>query len=336
MHRPVESRLPTAGPTALGPAQLPNQMRFRLLADTRRVTPADLGPAAMSSGTLWIATLQRDQLLTVGADGRVTQMALPAQPAGDFPQGITAASEGTIWISESYGVLEVGPDQRVTAISVVGQPNGQITQGQDGSMWVTELGLDSIARMGGQVKEFPLPRAPRQVQCGGRCPYGIALGPDGNLWITESQLGDGDRVGRMTPDGEFEDWPLPEPGAALDDITAGPDGAMWFGESRAGRIGRISMDGQITEQAVILAPNTYGTDLVTSGGGLVWYAPSSMQAPNPPSLGAARPGGGSELYSIPGGTGAIAAIVPLPSSGGQLVDVVMTSGQVWQGSGAAS
>ncbi|MGH7776048.1 MAG: virginiamycin B lyase family protein, partial [Candidatus Dormibacterales bacterium] len=91
-------------------------------------------------------------------------------------------------------------------------------EGSDQAMWVTELGKDRIARIiDGQVRASPPPPAPMEVQCGGRCPHGIASGPDGNLWITKSQLAAGDQVGRMTTTGQSQSWPLPEAGAALND-----------------------------------------------------------------------------------------------------------------------
>lgn len=181
------------------------------------------GPAVLNAAGLWIASEQKNQLVQFTAYGGASPIDLPPQPAGTSPQGVAAASDGSIWISESSSVLRVGSDRKVTTFAVQGQPNGRIVEGVDKAMWVTELGKDRVARIiDGQVHEFSLPPAPIQVQCGGRCPYGIATGPDGNLWVTESQLAAGDLVGRLTPQGEYKDWPLPEPGAALNDITPGP------------------------------------------------------------------------------------------------------------------
>ena len=293
------------------------------------------GPAVWTSVGLWIASEQRNQLIQFTAHGGASPIELPPQPPGNSPQGVAAASDGSIWISESNSVLRVGSDRQVTSFAVQGQPNGRIVQGPDEAMWVTELGKDRVARiMNGQVHEFSLPPAPIQVQCGGRCPYGIASGPDGNLWITESQLAAGDLVGRMTQQGGYKDWPLPEAGAALNDITEGADQALWFGEGRARRLGHVTPDGAITEQVVYLPAHASGTELVSAGGGLIWYAPSlaPFYSKDPIAVGAALPSGASRIYEIAGTKGPVAAVVPMPAPQGLVVDVVTWSGQIWQGS----
>jgi virginiamycin B lyase len=293
------------------------------------------GPGVSNSSGLWIASEQRNQLIQFTANGGASPIDLPPQPAGNFPQGVAAASDGSIWISEINSVLRVGSDRQVTSFAVQGQPNGRIVQGPDKAIWVTELGKDRVARiMNEQVHEFSLPSAPVQVQCGGRCPYGIASGPDGNLWITESQLAAGGLVGRMTLQGEYKNWPLREAGAALNDITAGPDQALWFGESRARGLGRVTTEGVVTEQVVDLPTHASGTELVSAGGGLIWYAPSlaPTSSEDPIAVGAALPSGASRIYEIAGTKGPVAAVVPMPAPEGLVVDVVTWSGQIWQGS----
>lgn len=66
-------------------------------------------------------------------------------------------------------------------------------------------------------------------------PYSIAAGPDGALWFTEMR---GDRIGRITTEGEISASPLQTMDAGPAIITAGPDGALWFVEE-AGKIGRL-------------------------------------------------------------------------------------------------
>jgi virginiamycin B lyase len=69
-------------------------------------------------------------------------------------------------------------------------------------------------------------------------------------------------------------FPVPSPAADLQHIVAGPDGALWFTEQGAGKVGRITTAGQITEYPI---PNNASgladsgpTDIVPSGGGL-WF-----------------------------------------------------------------
>jgi virginiamycin B lyase len=51
----------------------------------------------------------------------------------------------------------------------------------------------------------------------------LCAGPDRTLWYT---LVAADRIGRISPDGRIEEFPLP-PGSMPSLITAGPDGALW-------------------------------------------------------------------------------------------------------------
>jgi virginiamycin B lyase len=64
------------------------------------------------------------------------------------------------------------------------------------------------------------------------------------------------RIARVTPRGVITEFDLPRPNSGPGDITAGADGAMWFVEltgnmdgvqTDGGRIGRITMDGVVTE-----------------------------------------------------------------------------------------
>ena len=104
-----------------------------------------------------------------------------------------------------------------------------------------ELG-DKIGRItpSGTVTEFPVPTA-------NGSPYGITTGPDGNLWFTEGRQQD-------RPDHpERHDHRVPDshsPSAPPSGITAGRDGNLWFTEEAAGKIGRITPSGQISEFSV--------------------------------------------------------------------------------------
>jgi streptogramin lyase len=134
-----------------------------------------------------------------------------------------------------------------------------ITAGADGNLWFTQVqsGVDTsqstfIGRItpDGTVTEFPIPEqgfglleSPLSLH--------ITSGPDGNLWFT------GHNIGRMTTAGVVTEFMLPSDttSEAPFAITAGPDGNIWFTEiptgftlnEPAGRIGRITPAGQITE-----------------------------------------------------------------------------------------
>jgi streptogramin lyase len=86
-----------------------------------------------------------------------------------------------------------------------------------------------------RIQQFSLP--------GIRAPDQIAVGPDGNLWFTND---DGDRIGRITPEGELTTFADPAGRISRPEgIAEGPDERLWFTSSDNGRIGWISTDGEI-------------------------------------------------------------------------------------------
>jgi len=133
-----------------------------------------------------------------------------------------------------------------------------ITVGPDGNIWFTEFLAGNVARMaigGATPVSFP---------AGGN-PQFIAAGSDGNLWFTEQTTY---RIGRMTPTGEFTDFPIPTPGGLVG-IAAGPDGNLWFCEANNARIGRITTAGVVTEFPV---PSGGGPLQITTGpDGNLWF-----------------------------------------------------------------
>jgi virginiamycin B lyase len=107
-------------------------------------------------------------------------------------------------------------------------------------------------------------------------PRAIAAGPDGNVWFSEYRT---DKIGRITPEGQVTEFTLPRPNSGPGDITAGADGAMWFVELSGGmdglvtdgkRVGRISMDGAITEFSMP-AQGPSPINIAVGPDGNVWY-----------------------------------------------------------------
>ena len=80
----------------------------------------------------------------------------------------------------------------------------------------------------GEITEFAL--------CSGTGPVGIAAGPDNAIWFTEYN---GNRIGRITPDGEITEYVIPTRRSAPFSIVTGSDGALWFTEIGGGKIGRL-------------------------------------------------------------------------------------------------
>jgi hypothetical protein len=147
-------------------------------------------------------------------------------------------------------------------------------------------------------------------------PYQIVTGPDGNLWFTEYG---GNRIGRITPDGQLTEFALPTTLSRPNFITVGPDGNLWFtelvvdapGVSYPNRIGRITPDGQLTEFAL-----PYGSSsprgITVGPDGNLWYVAEE----------------GNRMGEI-AADGTVTEI-PLPSPGSQPYAIVMgPDGNLW-------
>jgi streptogramin lyase len=123
-----------------------------------------------------------------------------------------------------------------------------------------------------RATEFPLPTSISS-------PTVITAGPDGNLWFTDWN---GDKIGRITPNGTITEFPissLNKPrdiftnrplGAGPLGITAGPNGNLWFTEYGVDMIGRITPNGTITEFPI---PSPSGQPMWITAGpdGNLWF-----------------------------------------------------------------
>ena len=92
----------------------------------------------------------------------------------------------------------------------------------------------------GAITEFPLPTP-------GAGPDGIIAGPDGNLWVLRGARQPGrPHHARRRGDGISEGL---TPGCRLLSPVV-RDGDLWFSEYEAGQIGRITIDGLVTEYPI--------------------------------------------------------------------------------------
>ena len=164
-------------------------------------------------------------------------------------------------------------------------PN-EITAGPDGNLWFTEEKADKIGRItpSGEITEFPL--SGQCSECTAECTvnpectvYGITAGPEGSLWFTESLFGFGE-INRITPAGQIKR--VKQTAGAPTGITTGPDGNLWFSvmeeeilePSAAGRIGRLTPSGRLTEFPPIPSgPTDANPEGITTGpDGNLWFA----------------------------------------------------------------
>jgi len=68
---------------------------------------------------------------------------------------------------------------------------------------------------------------------------------------------------------DFCEYKPPSASGAPGTIVAGPDGAIWFAHG-AGKIGRLTMDGQITEFPVPTNPGAPAT-IIPGSDGALWF-----------------------------------------------------------------
>jgi streptogramin lyase len=216
--------------------------------------PAGSGPVTVTvspDGGVWFTAGQGNYIGRFDPDGTGLRQ-FPLPNADSAPRIIAMGADGNVWFSEHNGnrIGRITPAGVLTEFSIP-TPDSQpraIALGADGNIWFGEFAAGKIGRItpAGVITEFTIPTP-------GSGPRALAAGPDGNIWFSQFRTG---KIGRITPEGVITEFPLPRPNSGPGDITSGADGAMWFVElsgnmdgmqPEGGRLGRIDMDGRITE-----------------------------------------------------------------------------------------
>lgn len=216
--------------------------------------PPGSGPVTVTvapDGVVWFTEGQGNRIGRINPDGSGYRN-FPLPHAGSAPRIIALGADGAMWFSEHEGnrigrISAQGEIREFDLPTPASQPRA-IALGADGNLWFGQFAANRIGRITpeGVLTEFPLP-----TPDGG--PRALAAGPDGNIWYSAFKAG---LIGRITPRGEITEFRLPRPDSGPGDITAGADGAMWFVQLSGtmdgvqvdgGRIGRITMDGRVTE-----------------------------------------------------------------------------------------
>jgi streptogramin lyase len=220
-------------------------------------------------GNLWFAEGLSSRIGRMNLDGVVTnEFLLPA--SGADPYAIVTGRDGNLWFTE-VGRNKIG---RITPEGIISEfiiPSGNdgylLTAGPDGNLWFTEYsGENMIGRItpAGTITEFTITGNSFLFQ-------GITAGPDGNLWLTNDSLLNETIVRLDTQGAVTGQFPIPTHGGRPGTITAGPDGALWFLLESTGRIGRITVDGAITEYAIPEPPSLVLSDLTVGPDGNLWF-----------------------------------------------------------------
>jgi sugar lactone lactonase YvrE len=90
------------------------------------------------------------------------------------------------------------------------------------------------------------------------------------MWFTQPYPDTRPTIGRITTDGVITKFRIPTPESRPTSITAGPDGNLWFTEPDAGKVGRITPQGVVTEFS---GRDAVSPDHITPGrDGRLWFA----------------------------------------------------------------
>jgi virginiamycin B lyase len=203
----------------------------------------------------------------------INEFSLPT--ANSQPNFIAAGPDGNVWFAE-INRNSLGRITRAGQITEVPLPipsdNTRFVFTPDGNIWFgTQTDIAEITPQGVLLHDYAIPSAsPPGFGADG---ISITLGPDGNIWYVEPYTND--LIGRITPDGQITEFPIPWTAAV---IITGPDGNLWFQATGDYAIGRSTPDGTI---ATFNLPN-YGSGngargLTAGPDGNLWMAADDNQ-----------------------------------------------------------
>jgi virginiamycin B lyase len=221
----------------------------------------------------------------VHCPGAIVEFPIPSP--GVAPQGLTSGPDGAYWFTEFSG-NRIGRIDTNGNIIEYGVPTAgclpyDIVTGPDGTnLWFTEASTSKIGRIStnGVIQEFPLPFTVTAT--------GITVGPDGRLWVVDfgvqampGQPYNGGIIGvtisnSMVTQAVYYATNMTY-ASRPNSITSGPDGNLYFTEQSAGKIGRITTNGVITE-TLVSNGTTQPLDITTGPDGAIWFTQANLNA----------------------------------------------------------
>lgn len=127
-----------------------------------------------------------------------------------------------------------------------------------------------------------------------------AVDSSGSAWVALYNPGaPNDAVfDRVTPQGAISQFPIPGTKHWNIWLTAGPDGAVWFTDPGTGQVGRVGLDGVVTQYPVAYP----GDQIVAGRDGALWFNDSQHQ-----KVGRITLSGSISYFTVPVAPEAIAA-----------------------------
>jgi streptogramin lyase len=197
------------------------------------------GIALGSDGAIWFTEIDANKIGRITTKGAIREFPIPT--AGSQPVDIAAGPDGNLWFTESHAnqVGRITLRGAITEFPASGTPDG-ITAGPGGALWLTEFtgnAIDEMTTAGTIAHRFVIPT-------GSSLPREILEGGDGRLWFGEAGAS---KIGRVSSNGTFAEFPIPTPNSNPGGMTIGADGNVYFTEIFGNKVGQITPSGAITE-----------------------------------------------------------------------------------------
>jgi streptogramin lyase len=202
------------------------------------------------AGDIWFTTGPlRRTVVRMDTENKFIEMPSPH----GWPSSITAADDGALWVTllqpgetmaQAQGYLarldRAGKWTIVAQRGLGSCPNNARISG-DGSLWFSDRCRGTIERRDsqGRTARFPYPEGTVQK---------AALDHDGNFWFVDSTRRN--LIGRMSPGGRLQTWPLPGNNGGPFAVAALRNGDVIFSEMYNYNINRLTRGGVFEEYLV--------------------------------------------------------------------------------------
>jgi streptogramin lyase len=212
------------------------------------------GPVVTSDGAVWFRETHpwRPRIARIAPSGAITEFRDPAAGIN----GTLPRVAGTLQVMGN-SVIEVGGIDPPNVFAI--DPAGGVRSFDASGCFVAQAGIAC----------FPNRHALGVMQDPDNAAGSVVRGPDGNVWFTDAVHS---RIVRVSSDGRFSYFSqgLTRWHSGPQYITVGPDGALWFTEMRD-RVGRITMDGRITEYGAGIPFRAFPGGIVAGRDGNLWF-----------------------------------------------------------------
>lgn len=134
-----------------------------------------------------------------------------------------------------------------------------VVVGPDSAIWFTIENASAIGVLRGTTIH-KIPKGRENLE-----PLGLAVATNGEVWFTDAIA---EAVGRLSPDGAVQSFPLPTRITQFGRLAVAPDGSAWFADGWSNSVIRLK-DGAFTPYPSRL-PNAGPFGVAVDPGGTVW------------------------------------------------------------------